>query len=244
MKIRITILLLFITVINVAYSQDYIYTIENRNPIEAVVFEINDMDVLYKTFDNPNGPDYRISVTRVMKIVFENGTERYFNDYGRVVEPYSMRDPYPYLRYRWGGIYNGPRRLDSQEVMDYFGYFEYGSKYLMAKRKVAWGISLAAIGLGAVAFGTSRYLINEDAPEFHDEFLQQSANNISPAEYWVPWSIGVACLGIGIPIWISGDKQILNMLDDYNSRRRKHKQELSLNIGITSTGGLGFILNF
>ena len=60
-----------------AFAQDIIHTIDGRS-IEAKVLEINDDDILYKTFDNQDGPDYRMSVGRVARIVFQNGTEKSF----------------------------------------------------------------------------------------------------------------------------------------------------------------------
>mgnify|MGYP007056182923 CR=1 FL=1 len=41
-----------------AFAQDIIHTIDGRS-IEAKVIEINDNDILYKTFDNLDGPNYR-----------------------------------------------------------------------------------------------------------------------------------------------------------------------------------------
>ena len=41
-----------------AFVQDIIHTIDGRS-IEAKILEINDDDILYKTFDNQDGPDYR-----------------------------------------------------------------------------------------------------------------------------------------------------------------------------------------
>ena len=58
-----------------AFAQDIIHTIDGRS-IEAKILEINDDDILYKTFDNQDGPDYRMSVGRVARIVFQNGTEK------------------------------------------------------------------------------------------------------------------------------------------------------------------------
>lgn len=240
MKAKTIILFLLLVMARSAYSQDYIYTLETRTPIEAIVIEISDMDVLYKTFDNPEGANYRLPTERIRKIVFENGTERYFNSHNRSVNPYPTINPY--LGYRWGGVYDGHRRLHSDELLDYFGYSEYGTKYLVAKRKVTWGMSLTAVGAAATVFGASVYLIGKDDKEFFkgSEFM---SSNISNTDYILPLVAGVACLGVGIPIWISGDKQILRMLDTYNENRRDNR-DVSLRLGLTSSGALGLCLNF
>ena len=79
-----------------AFAQDIIHTIDGRS-IEAKVLEINDDDILYKTFDNQGGPDYRMSVSRVARIVFQNGTEKSFAPSTILVPSPYVHDPYGYL---------------------------------------------------------------------------------------------------------------------------------------------------
>ena len=78
-----------------AFAQDIIHTIDGRS-IEAKVLEINDDDILYKTFDNQDGPDYRMSVGRVARIVFQNGTEKSFAPSTLLVPSPYVHDPYGY----------------------------------------------------------------------------------------------------------------------------------------------------
>ena len=54
-------------------AQDIIHTYDSA-PIKAKILEIGDDYMYYKTWDNPNGPLYNMSLSRVMKIVFENGS--------------------------------------------------------------------------------------------------------------------------------------------------------------------------
>lgn len=61
-----------------ASAQDLILTTEDRI-IEAIVKRIADDYVLYKTYDNPNGPLYEIMTSQIVKISFDNGSERVFN---------------------------------------------------------------------------------------------------------------------------------------------------------------------
>lgn len=58
-------------------AQDYIYTVDTE-PIAAKVTEISEEQVVYKDFDNLEGPVYKISAWRVLRIVFENGKEEVF----------------------------------------------------------------------------------------------------------------------------------------------------------------------
>lgn len=59
-------------------AQDIILTTDNEL-ISAVISEIGDNDIVYKKTANPEGPNYRINLSRVVKIKFANGTEQVFN---------------------------------------------------------------------------------------------------------------------------------------------------------------------
>ena len=85
-------------------AQDIIHTYDSA-PIKAKVLEIGDDYMYYKTWDNPEGPLYNMSLSRVLKIVFENGTTKTFAP----VSPYITPGPYGTypLDYRWGHYY-GP----------------------------------------------------------------------------------------------------------------------------------------
>lgn len=61
-----------------AYAQDIILMKDNTL-VRAVVQEINDDSVVYRDFNNQNGPLYRVSISRIAKIQFQNGTEQVFS---------------------------------------------------------------------------------------------------------------------------------------------------------------------
>ena len=65
-------------VVNVAQSQDYLYLI-NSDTIKSKVLEVNENDVKYKDFENPDGPVYTINKSRIDKIIYQNGKVDYFN---------------------------------------------------------------------------------------------------------------------------------------------------------------------
>lgn len=60
-----------------ASAQDIIITRES-DIIRAVVKEIDENDIVYKDFDNQDGPVYRIGQSKVLKIRFQNGKEQEF----------------------------------------------------------------------------------------------------------------------------------------------------------------------
>ena len=158
MKAKLILTCVLVALCGNAFAQDIIRTIDGRS-IEAKVLEINDNDIIYKTFDNPDGPDYRLPTSRVTRIVFQNGTEQTFAPSSILFpSPYSY-DPYgPYgpLEYRWGHYYDRHGRLYGEQLRDYLGVSLYGSEYLKASSQYQWGLWLtlggAALLLSSVSF--------------------------------------------------------------------------------------------
>lgn len=60
------------------YAQDIIIT-KDDNIIRAIVTEISSSEIVYKRFDNPDGPNYRTAVSDVKKIRYQNGKEETFS---------------------------------------------------------------------------------------------------------------------------------------------------------------------
>lgn len=91
-----------------AKAQDRIHLLDSRKIIEAKVIEIGEVDLLYRLYGNLDGPDYRISLSRVASIDFENGTRQVFTR-GGITGPYvdGYIDGYDdgRLDYRWGNYY-------------------------------------------------------------------------------------------------------------------------------------------
>ena len=56
---------------------------------------------------------------------------------------------------------------------------------------------------------------------------------------------GAACLGVGIPLWIKGNRKLNAIADDYNQRygRNAYGYKSSLSVGPTGNG-IGLALNF
>ncbi|MBO4610759.1 MAG: hypothetical protein J5668_01495 [Bacteroidales bacterium] len=224
-----------------SYAQDIIHTFDGKS-IEAKILEISDDSILYKTFDNQDGPDYRMSVGKVSRIVFANGTEKVFApadifSASTLISGYST--PYDYygiygpLEYRNGHYYDrrGPIRED--RIRDYLGVSLYGSDYLKAKKQLAGGILLTTSGVGGLVMAAIGGMAAANAPE---EF------QMTPGIFALAAGIaGVACLGVGIPLWVKGDRKMNAMADDYNQRFGAGKANLSLG---SAPSGLGLTLNF
>ena len=61
------------------FAQDVI-TLKDGNEIIALVYEIGDIDVKYKRTENPNGPNYVLKKSEILKIIYANGSKDEFND--------------------------------------------------------------------------------------------------------------------------------------------------------------------
>ena len=60
-------------------AQDII-TLKNGTDINAFVQKIGDVEIEYKKFDNPNGPNYTLKKTEILMIRYENGTKDIFSE--------------------------------------------------------------------------------------------------------------------------------------------------------------------
>ena len=83
--------------------------------------------------------------------------------------------------------------------------------------------------------------MNSD-PAFQDDFFKDNSNTLG---YVLGYATGAACLGVGIPLWVKGDRQLNGIADDYN-RNYGHRNlgyGSSLTVGPTRSG-IGLALNF
>lgn len=219
---------------NVA-AQDVIYPI-HAHPIEAHVLEITDDFIFYKTFDNPEGPDYRMSLGRVARIVFENGTEKIFEYYG----------PYGPIEHRWGHYYDRRGRIYDDRLQDYIGIRLYGSEYRKAVRQFQYGAWLtiggAAVLVSSAIFAASTSEFNRSSESVRSNLARHGMDGkaASVTGYVVSGAVGAACVAVGIPLWVKGNRSLDRIADDYNQKYgRGHAA--SLDFGPTSSGlGLAF----
>ena len=60
-----------------AFAQDVI-TLKNGEDIQALVLEVGEVDIKYKKFDNPNGPNYTMKKLEIFMIRYANGNKDIF----------------------------------------------------------------------------------------------------------------------------------------------------------------------
>ena len=238
-----------------SFAQDIIHKIDGQT-IEAKVLQITDENILYKTFDNLDGPDYLISVDRVTRIVFENGTEKTFAPSAPLVPgpyAYDYYDLYGPLEYRWGNYYDRYGRICSDRLYDYLGVSLYGSKYRKAQNQLQWGLWLtmggAALLTTSIVCGAMQADYNRSTAWMHSQFSNYGTRGSdSAAEDAVNIAAGIAGaagLGCGITLLIKGNRKMNEIADDFNQKygRSGYGSKASVNIGSTAHG-VGFALNF
>jgi hypothetical protein len=74
-KLSLAVLMVFSSLIT--FGQDKIFK-KNGDVIEAKVMVINTRDIVFKKFNNQDGPDYSVPKKDVLKIKYQNGTEDSF----------------------------------------------------------------------------------------------------------------------------------------------------------------------
>lgn len=226
-------------------AQDYIHTLDSA-PIKSKVVEIGDNYIYYKTWDNLKGPLYNISPARVVRIVFENGTEKNFAS----ISPYAGVSPYATypLDYRWGAYYGPYGRISPSELSDFIGYSLYGSEYMKARNQFSWGYALTAVGVAGLIMSFSSHMIlaaddgMSSMPGFENMKPAQQDNSGAIAAAGYIFSAG--CLGAGIPLWVKGSRGLRKIADDYNSTYiNPQRTSPSLSLGSTQNG-FGLAFNF
>ena len=241
--ITIFVCLLFHVAVN---GQDRIY-FNDSAPVDALIEEIGDDYVLYKTWDNQEGPDYRISLSRVERIVYRNGKEQVFGENGF---PGTLAAPgIPVvpgqLVYRHGRYYRGLSVVTPEQIRDYIGYKNYGSVYLKARRQYLAGSYLTYFGAGLLLFGVIAVVADASAPSMSGDFGNDS---FMTGTGTVCGILGAAGLASGIPLMVKGNRQLDAIADDYNSRHgygmKGNGRRMSLTLGPCHSGGTGLAFNF
>ena len=256
MKARLILITVLTALCGNAFAQDIIHTLDGRS-IEAKILEISEDDILYKAFDNIEGPDYRMAVNRVARIVFENGKEQVFAPatlFSQSPYVYDIYGPYGPLEYRGGHFYDRRGRLYEEQLRDYMGVSLYGSDYLKARNQLGGGICLTFTGAGILAasviggafqadFNARTAHMNANSVFFGHDMSHSSGGEMTP--YILGGIVGAACLGVGIPLWVKGNKKMNAIADDYNRRygNKAYGSAATLNLGPTGNG-VGLALKF
>ena len=225
-------------------AQDIILT-RDSDIIEANVQEISDDVIIYKAFDNPDGPLYRMATSKIIKIKFKNGTEQTFNrSVAQSMSAPAASMPSSRLTYRSGDLYCGSTKLtdaDMKSIMPVNLYEQANGGLNMrnhGKRLVIAGSVLSAVGIVSAAVAGSqmyRYDYNYGYV-YYDE--------TAFAFYWTGMTVmssGLTCLAVGVPLYCVGQSRAKKAASAYNTSNGY--PEVSFNVGSTRNG-FGLFMNF
>ena len=242
-----------------SHAQDIILTTDGQL-VMAIVSEISDATVTYKTPDNPNGPDYKLSTSKIQKIRFSNGTEQVFTQPApqaaqpaqpaqpSAFQPADRQPTYSgapvgqrtYMEYSRGEFEVAGRELYEGEYRNYFNADEFETvNGAMRQRGAGKGLMIAGgaiLGAGLLCF-IPGYIcwVESVADSYYD--LDWTA-------YAFMWSgvglisVGGTLMTIGIPIYCVGDSRLRWAASSYNQRN-----QLALSLG-AGRNGAGLFLRF
>jgi len=237
-----------------AFAQDVI-TKKNGDEIQALVQEIGDLEVKYKKFDNPNGPNYTLKKEEIFMIKYANGSRDVFGAISEpVVEPIqnhlaepknsqsptNARNENPLLSAKNAKVRNqNGVQLRHSEILKLmkadpaaFAYYNQG----VSNRRTATGLRVSGITFLVISFAGS--IVYYTAPEYNRDSNLATLSGLS----------FILSLAFNIPATIltySGNSKIATAVDIYNNSIHKQQSpNMSMNFGITQSGGIGFTLNF
>ena len=220
-------------------AQDII-TLKNGDDIQALVQEIGEVDVKYKKFDNPNGPNYMLKKSEIFMIKYVNGSKDVFADDAvpatKTTPALTVEQPNVQNRAEevyfnfWGTLkYRSDKtRVKNVETL-FYDIPEVSTSYRAGKTWRAVGGGIVGAGF-CIAFWDILY--------HSDNYIH---NSFSCPTYWT--GMGITLVG-GIFNQVGRSKQT-TAIDMYNaSVRRQKTSDVSLNFGMTQSGGIGLTLNF
>ena len=207
-------------------AQDRIHFLDSR-VVEAVVDEVGNELIYYRSYHNQNGPLYSVPVSHVEKIVYHNGYEQvvrggmlFNDDLLTAVGGVGGK-----MRFANGKLYLGSHSYYGQMQADYIAFNLYGDDYYKARRRRTTGHTLTWVGASVFTFG----------------FLLLAGSDI-PEGGAVIMGIGAAGMGAGIPLICNGNKILKGIASDYNSRLSPdYKPNLTFG---PCRSGVGFAMNF
>jgi len=220
------VLALFLAIIaGSTFAQDVIIK-NDGSTVLCKVQEISNSEIKYKKWSNLDGPVYRLSVTDVTRINFENGEVELFENKQSLSDVNStiLYDDSNYdnpnyidgeLKLSGNKVYIEDQQLSDAELRQLLGK-EWYIQFATGRKMAIAGSTCIALGTLFVIGGFISYGINP----------RNSTNVI----------IAITAGGIGLPFYITGlaiPKRIhKNTIDEYNKFNNAHKTKTA-NVQIT-----------
>jgi len=248
-----------------AMAQDVII-LKNGDEIKSLVQEVSADYVKYKKFDNQTGPIYNIATSEIFMIIYANGSKDVLNapvksSETKIEQPVQQpikeevkqesqrQQQMPVnLSFERGNVYSGGYVLSNEQVksilmlndslMGTNANYYYTSGYSqlgIAKSYTHAGWTF--LGIGAVSFIVSVVTMDGDT--------QTDTSSLFNVVGWSCFGVSISSFIISLINNSSGNNRIADAISIYNtSVKSKHSPDLSLNFGVTRSGGIGFTLTF
>ena len=219
-----------------AFAQDVI-TLKNGNDIQALVQEIGEVDVKYKKFDNPNGPNYTLKKSEIFMIRYAIGSKDVFTDNivtvttpAPTTEQTSIQNNKGEVYFNfWGTLKYRSTKKKVTNVNDLFYNIPEASKNYHS------GQTWATVG-GAISGGGGALI------GFNIAALLMEDNSLYSAPLLYT---GCGMVILGTIFSSVGTSKTKTAVELYNaSVRRQQISDISLKFGITRSGGVGLTFNF
>lgn len=231
MKRTILFLAAVIGFVIVAQAQDII-TLRNGEDIQALVQEINDNDIKYKKFDNPNGPNYTLKKSEVFMIRYKNGSKDVFSTESTStpsIAPSSKSEQIPSvnnLKTEWYRI--GDKDIEMLNFFKSNNYMKHYNDFKSACNKSNVGNGILGVGAMVILVGA----------------LTELSIGYSAFVLYVG---GGSMMIAAIPIIATANGAKRRIKDDFEKNYLNNGYSLrpqpTLNFGFTSQG-LGVVLKF
>lgn len=228
-----------------AFAQDIILKKDNTM-VRAIIDEINGTEVVYHSYDNPNGPVFKLPVNQVAKIQFKNGTEQVFNNTPApaVASPYvapGFGNQGKLVRDDDELFING-HELGDEEIKAVIGEQLWNDTFASARGQFKVGKVLTNIGIPFTAAGGGLMVAG---------FIVAAAGGSSAYEagailvgVGAPFmSVGLTLMSIGIPLKCIGNGRMEWVVGEANKNNGFAMQQPKVNFGLQQYG-VGVALRF
>ena len=236
----------FIMLFNFSIMAQDVIVLKNGDEIHALIQEIGIDDIKYKKLDNKTGPNYILKKSEIFIIKYANGSkEMFFNtasDFSTTQSAPVPKQPSVQNQREQRELYITKSAFSGIKIKNSSGITLLANEITStlasvpeALRLYDNGVTLKGIGTG---FGIAGVVLVGIG-------FYQSIDSDFRYTPW-GWYIGGALCLIPQAILInSGNSKIDSAIGVYNSSiQRKRKSDLSLVLGVTQSGGIGFTLNF
>jgi hypothetical protein len=243
-----------------SFAQDVI-VLKTGNEIQALVQEIGLNDVKYKKFDNQAGPVYMLKKSEIFMIKYVNGSKDVFtsDEITPVTTSTSSANSQStnqsedqILSYEGKlRIHNRlGKELEKEEVRSIMASVPTALElYNSGVTNRTWGYIFAGVGITAdvIALGcflSSLAYLDDEYYDFYTDSYPKADARLRTG--WIFFGVGLGCLvGELVCIQIS-NKKLASSVRVYNDAiyNRKNLSDLSLNFGVTRSGGIGLTLSF